>query len=288
MEVISFSLLRGVCQTPAYVAADRGFLAQEGIVAEVDIAPTAWVVPERLASGDVDFAVLPWTRIAAAKSRDEDLVLLCGSGWEEAALVVRPGMELRDVARVAVPQEGGMKDLTAAGLMRSIGLGPADALRLPSGDAAILSFVGHGADAAVMVEPYASMLEHLGMGRVLRRTGDVWPGAPGCSLATSRRLLEERPELVRSVVGAYVRAAASIDEDPADAAEVAARYIGVSAEIVLRALGENRPNVRALHNVDAMDGVLELMLELGYLKQKPEGFSELGFLEQILDGEAGE
>lgn len=282
MEVASFALLRGVCQTPAYIARDRGLFAAAGIDAQVEIAPTAWVVPRRLAAGEVDFAVLPWTRVATAKSMDEDLVLLCGSGHEEAAMVVRPGMALGDIRRVAVPQEGGMKDLTAAGLMRSIGLGPEDTVRLPSGDGAILSFVGEGAHAAVMIEPYASMLEHLGLGTVVRRTGDVWPGAPGCSLATSRRLLDERPDLVREVVRAYVRGAEHVSCHPHDAAAAAAPYIGVSEEIIRKALVSNEPNVRALQNAAAMDQILELMSDLGYIKQKPTDYAELGFLEEML------
>ena len=282
MEVVTFSLLRGVCQTPAYIAKDRGFFAEAGLDVQIEIAPTAWVVPKRLSDGEIDFAVLPWTRVATAKSQDEDLVLLCGSGHEEAALVLRPGIELEDVTSVAIPQEGGMKDLTAAGLMRSLGLGPDAAVRLPSGDGAIISFVGQGADAAVMVEPYASMLEFLGMGTVVRRTGDVWPGAPGCSLATSRCMIDESPELVHKVVAAYVRGANHVANHANEAAESAERYIGVSSEIIRKAFEANRPDVRALHNVEAMDQVLGLMADLGYIKSKPEDFADLSFLEAVL------
>lgn len=282
METVSLSLLRGVCQTPAYVAQDRGFFARAGVDAQIDVAPTAWVVPQRLAAGEIDFAVIPWTRVATAKSHGEDLVVICGSGFEEAALVLRPDVELAEVQTVAVPQEGGMKDLTAVGLMRSLTWNPGEPMRLPSGDAAILAFVGRAADAAVMIEPFATMLEFLGMGVVMRRTGDVWPGAPGCSLVTSRRLTEERPELVRSVVGAYVRGADYLRDHVDDAAEVASRYIGVSAEIVRKAFDQNRPNVRALHNVEAMDQVLNLMIDVGYIKEKPEGFAELSFLDEVL------
>lgn len=282
MKPAKFALLRGVCQTPAYVAKEKGFLADEGIDARLEVAPTAWVVPQRLARGDVDFAVIPWTRVAAAKAHGEDLVAICGSGIEEAALVLAPGVTLASVDSVAVPQEGGMKDLTAAGLIKSLGLHPTRTLRLPSGDAAILSFVGRAVDAAVMVEPYATMLEVLGMGKVVRRTGDVWPGAPGCSLATSRRTLLERPSLVQSVVRAYVRGADHVASDPADAARISAEYIGIHADIVRRALDANRPSVRALHNRKAMDGVLDLMTELGYLSERPTNFTDLSFVDQVL------
>jgi ABC-type nitrate/sulfonate/bicarbonate transport system substrate-binding protein len=287
MELAKFSLLRGICQIPAYVAAETGLFAQHGIDARIDIAPTAWVVPERLAGGALDFAVLPWTRVAAAKAHGEDLVLLAGSGIEEAALVVRRGLDVSDVRTVAVPHEGGMKDLTGAALMKSLGLGPEAVVRLPSGDGAILAFIGQGADAACMVEPYATMLERLGLGTIVRRTGDVWPGAPGCSLATSRRLLADRPDFVRAVVRAFVLGAERTTADPAAAAAIASRYIGVSADIVRAALDANQPDVRALHNTGAMRDILRLMGELGYLREIPDDFSELGLLEEALGLAAG-
>jgi NitT/TauT family transport system substrate-binding protein len=282
VDVASFSLLRGVCQTPAYVAKDRGLFAAAGVDARIDVAPTAWVVPKRLAAGEIDFAVLPWTRVATAKAQGEDLVAICGSGIEEAAFVVRNGVELEEIESVAVPQEGGMKDLTAAGLIRSLGLAPTTTLRLPSGDAAVLAFVGEACDAAVMVEPFATLVEHLKIGRVVRRTGDVWPGAPGCSLATARRTIRERPDSVRSVVAAYVRGAAHVRAHPDDAAEVAARYIGIGARIVRRALDANGPDVHALHNVGAMDRVLSLMRDLGYVREKPTDFTDLAFVDRAL------
>jgi NitT/TauT family transport system substrate-binding protein len=286
MTAVTFSLLRGVCQTPAYVAKDRGFFSEAGIDARVDVAPTAWVVPQRLAARTLDFAVLPWTRVAAAASMGEDLVAVCGSGHEEVALVLRPEVALGDVRTVAVPHEGGMKDLTAAGLMRSIGLGPEATLRLPSGDAAIIAFVGQAAEAAVMVEPYATMLVERGMGKVVRRTGDVWPGAPGCSLATSRRTVVERPDLVRAVVRAYVRGAEHVRRHPAEAADVASRWIGVSADIVRKAFDANLPEVRALHHAEAMDRVLDLMVDLGYVTSKPRGFTDLSFVDDVLAARA--
>ena len=168
MDKIVFALLRGVCQLPAYVAHSKGFLRDVDIDAELSIAPTAWTVPDRLLTGDVQFAVIPWTRVAADTSPDNRLTLISGSGIEEAAMVVREGMTIEQVHDVAVPTEGGIKDLTAMALIQKLHWQDANIIRMPSGDGAILSFVGEGADAASMVEPYATMLEHLGVGRVIR------------------------------------------------------------------------------------------------------------------------
>lgn len=283
MKRIRLALLRGVCQLPAYVAMERGFFAAEGIEAEPQVAPSAWTVPDRLHSGDVDFAVIPWTRVAADAPRDGNrLVLIAGSGVEEAALVLRTGLAPESVRSVAVPHEGGIKDLTAMALLRKLGWKDVRLVRQPSGDGAILSFVGQGADAAAMVEPYAAMLETLGLGRVLLRTGDVWPGAPGCSLTSTRARIEQDPDLVQRVVRAYVAAARHVLDSPDDAALAGEMYIGVSAAIIRRALLANRPQPQAIRNDEAMSAILSLMADLGYVEGTPsQGFRDLRFLDAL-------
>jgi NitT/TauT family transport system substrate-binding protein len=277
MAELTMSLLRGVCQTPAYAAHEAGFYADEGLDLDIEIAATAWLVPQKLESGNCQFAVMPWTRVAA--ERDNPLVLLAGSGLEEAAIVVRDGLDEDEVERVVVPLRGGIKDLTAMGLIRSLGWDDVEILRQPSGDGAIISFFGEGADAASMVEPYATMMEALGVGRVLRRTGDLWPGAPGCSLTTTAVLRDREPEVAAAVVRAYVRGAELVAAEPDAAAEMAARYIGVHPRFIRAALDHHPPSVDAIRNTAAMSQILDLMSSLGYTDGTPEGFADLTFLD---------
>jgi ABC-type nitrate/sulfonate/bicarbonate transport system substrate-binding protein len=282
MNRVRIALLRGVCQLPAYVAIDGGIFAAHGIEAEPVMVPTAWAIPDRLRGGELDFAVMPWTRVAAdIPVGSQRLVLVAGSGIEEAALVVRSGLAPEAVRKVAVPHEGGIKDLTAMALIRRLGWNDITLVRQPSGDGAILSFVGGGADAAAMVEPYAAMLEGLGMGRALLRTGDVWPGAPGCSLTTHGRRIEGSPELVQEVVAAYVEATRLVLADPDQAARIGESYIGVSAAHIRRALEVNRPHATAIRNDQAMAAILDLMRDLGYCAEPPAGYRDLRFLEAL-------
>jgi NitT/TauT family transport system substrate-binding protein len=263
---------------PAYAAKDMGLFERRGLDVRIEVAPTAFAVPERMLSGQVDFAVIPWTRVLTTNARERRLLLVCGSGCEEAAVVVRKGLRLADVRSIAVPQEGGMKDLTARALMESLGWAGRPTLRLPSGDGAILALIGGGADAASMVEPYATMLEELGIGNVVRRTGDVWPGAPGCSLATSARIAAEDPDLVRQVVEAFVEGADRVQREPEKASAIAARYIAMDAGLIRKALDRNRPDVDALRRREAMEGVVSWMIRLGYLDHWPEESLDLRYL----------
>lgn len=276
---IQISLLRGVCQIPAYVAYEKGFLSDAGLSATIDIAATAWLVPQKLMNGDSQFAVIPWTRVAAAEANDMPLVLLAGSGVEEAAILVRQGLDPSEVKKVAVPQRGGMKDLTAMGLMEMLGWQNVEKVRMPSGDAAILTLAGQGADAASMVEPYATMMEKLGLGTVIQRTGDVWPGAPGCSLTTSAAFRDSSPEVVHAMVGAFLRGVRFVQTDPDESAAIAADYIGVAAHFVRDALRRNQPDIDAIRNQAAMDSVLALMQDLDYVQRPPQNYLDLSFLD---------
>ncbi|MEO2031077.1 MAG: ABC transporter substrate-binding protein [Planctomycetaceae bacterium] len=282
MRKIRLSLLRGICQMPAYIAFERGFLKEAGIDADVEIAPTAWMVPQRMGSGDVQFAVIPWTRVVSSCDAGLPLRVICGSGIEEAAIVLQPGVEPEQVTRVAVPHEGGMKDLTAMSLVQKMGWQNAELVRMPSGDGAILAFLGEGGHAASMIEPYATILEERGLGRTIKRTGDVWPGAPGCSLSTTAQIVQEEPDLVERMVGAYLRAANFIDEQPDVASAIAGKYIGVDAKYIRKALQNNRPDVTAIQNTQAMEDVIELMMARQYLSRKPDEFAVTRFLEQAI------
>ncbi len=276
---IQISLLRGVCQVPAYVAHAKGYFEDRGVQAVLDVAATAWLVPQKLAQGESQFAVIPWTRVAAAEASDVPLVLLAGSGCEEAAIVVRRGLEPSAVRKVAIPLRGGMKDLTAMGLTATLGWEHVEQVRMPSGDGAILSLVGEGADAASMVEPYATMMEALGIGTVIRRTGDVWKGAPGCSLSTTVTMTEEAPEIVQAVVDAFVRGARFVHEQPDEAAKIAAGYIGINARFIREALHRTPHDLDAIRNHAAMDQILALMQRLGYIKKQPLNYSDLRLLD---------
>jgi ABC-type nitrate/sulfonate/bicarbonate transport system substrate-binding protein len=276
---IQISVLRGVCQMPAYVAHAKGYFQDRGVQSVLDVVATAWLVPRKLIDGDSQFAVIPWTRVAAAEANDVPLTLLAGSGCEEAAIVVRRGLQPADVRTVAIPQRGGMKDLTAMGLLESLGWKAVEPIRMPSGDGAILSLVGQGADAASMVEPYATMMEELGIGTVVRRTGDVWKGAPGCSLATTVKLTREDPGIVQAVVDAFVSGARFVRERPEEASEIAARYIGVNARFIREALRRNPPNLDAVRNDLAMSQILALMEQLGYIQRQPHSYRDLRFLD---------
>lgn len=283
MDNVQLNLLRGVCQIPAYVAHEMGFYRDAGCDVSLDIAATAWMIPHQFARKECDFAIMPWTRVAAGAAANEPMIVVAGSGVEEAAMVIRKELDPADVRSVSIPREGGIKDLTAMALIEKLGWDQVEIVRQPSGDGAIISFFGRGVDAASMVEPYATMFEDLDLGRVICRTGDIWKGAPGCSLTTRPELIEQQPGVVEAMVSAHLRGVAAVREQPEDCAAIAAKYIGISKEMILHSFASNRPDAHAIRNRDAMDRILDLMLRLGYIRNKPERYLDLRFMDRLAD-----
>ena len=78
MTRIQLSLLRGICQIPAYVAFKKGFFEDNGLDVHIEIVPTAWLVPNKLAAMETQFAMIPWTRSAVSQESDNPLVVLAG------------------------------------------------------------------------------------------------------------------------------------------------------------------------------------------------------------------
>ena len=125
------------------------------------------------------------------------------------------------------------------------------------------------------------MLEALGVGVVARRTGDIWQGAPGCSLTATVQMKTEKPEITEKVVRAFVNGTRYVHDNPKESAEIAHRYIGINARFIQQALQRNHPNVDAIRNQDAMDHILSLMMKLGYIQKKPSDYTDLTFLDKV-------
>jgi ABC-type nitrate/sulfonate/bicarbonate transport system substrate-binding protein len=131
-----------------------------------------------------------------------------------------------------------------------------------------------------MVEPYATMLEMMGTGTVIKRTADVWKGAPGCSLATTVSLKEAQTQLTQKMVMAFARGAMFVKTNPDESADIASNYIGINPRFIREALNVNSPDVNAIRNSGAMEGVLSLMIELGYINKMPANYADLSFLDK--------
>jgi ABC-type nitrate/sulfonate/bicarbonate transport system substrate-binding protein len=94
-------------------------------------------------------------------------------------------------------------------------------------------------------------------------------------------MLRDEPDVVRRVVAAFAQGADWTRQRPDEAAQIGAAYIGVHSRFIRAALGQNRPNVQALASTGAMNQILDLMQQLGYLRERPTDYVDLQYLQEL-------
>jgi ABC-type nitrate/sulfonate/bicarbonate transport system substrate-binding protein len=77
-----------------------------------------------------------------------------------------------------------------------------------------------------------------------------------------------------------MRAARHVETNRDEAARIGAKYIGLNPEIIRKVLNANRLNPDAIRNQAAMDQVIGLMVERGYIDKAPSGYKDLKFLDK--------
>ncbi len=287
--LINIGLIRGVCQMPAYIAHEKGFFKELGLDISYSINPAAWVLPTKLISGEISFGIIPWTRTVSARDNGDDMVVIAGSGYEEAATVVRRDSGITRLSelkgkRISLPAEGGMKDLTSQALFKKYDITPenTEIIRLPSGDAAMLSLLSGRADATTNVEPYATMAVKLGIGKVIARGKDVLPKTPGCSITTTNEFIQDHPEMTLNFLKAILKAEEFCNKEAVEAAEISSKYTGISAEIIREALKYNQPRIDITGSIDAMMRIVRLMKELRYIETMSQDFYNFELLKKAI------
>ncbi len=286
---IGVGVIRGVCQMPTYIAYEKGFFKEQNLNISLTVEPTAWMLPNKLISGEISFAVMPWTRVVSGRANGDPMVVIAGSGYEEPVTVVRNDANVNDFyelkgKRIGLPNEGGMKDLTSQAFFKKYNITSRNTkiLRFPSGDAAILALISGAVDSTTNVEPYATMMVKLGVAKILVRGKDIFPKTPGCSITVTDDYLRNHSDLALKFINACIKAEKFCSTNPDEAAEISSNYIGISAETIREALNYNRPHIDISESVKAMTQVTNLMVELGYIKKVPEDFYNFTLLKKAL------
>jgi len=286
MDKVNIKINRGICQLPACIAYEEGFFEEEGIEADLKYGLSAWMFEEELLRGETDFAYIPWTRVATANIKEKKLMIVAGSGKEEAVIVAKPELpqDLNSVKnlRIALPVEGGMKDLTGRGMIESLSLDNYELIRCPSGDSAQTAFIYNSANVSSMIEPYGTALEELGIGKIVKTQKEIWPGSPGCSFTTTYKNCIERKDLVQRVVNAFVKGVEFAHKNTERASVIGEKYIIVNRNFVKKSLERgSQPDYNALIDKGPQEEILELMKKLDYIKENPLDYFTEGFLDNV-------
>jgi NitT/TauT family transport system substrate-binding protein len=220
--------------TPLLVAHGKGYFEAEGVSAEKPVLLRSWAqLLEAFISGQVNVVHLlsPITVWARFGSKAPAKVV----AWNHtggSALTVRP--EISSVKElggktVAIPFWYSIHNVVVQALLRKNGLTPVAKRDAQPGPHEVQLVVMAPSDMApalasnqiagyIVAEPFNAAAETLGIGKVLRFTGDVWKDHACCVVFMHERDLQQRPEWSQKVVNAMVKAQLWTRENRAETA----------------------------------------------------------------------
>jgi NitT/TauT family transport system substrate-binding protein len=269
---------------PFYVAENQGFFEKEGVkVRCVHSHDPKRRMVQLLAEGEIDF----YTSISAiveAATRGVKVKALCATSNSRYPCAAR--QEIRsfaDLKNRKVMVGGGRSRNEVLWLCRRHGWSPDRDLQIVSGDLSKRAEAfSDPSFAAVFGRPqYLSWLKKGGFHLLAYPDkDDAWP--EGC-LATSQKLIEEKPELVQRVVNAVVAATDYARTRKDEAIAIAMKNIGYLGQ---EAIEGNYEVLREWYSSDISETAIAHVSEVLELKTnrqslKLEDFADLSFLTRI-------
>lgn len=226
-----------LCNSPTYIAYEKGFFAEEGIEAEL-ISSNFEANKVGLANGTIatvngDFQMFPSIEAGVQMSVVEGLHQGC------IKLNVLPDSDIQNAEdlrgkTIAVDEIGGTPHQVALLWLARNGLTAGDVTFLPfdDGNLELEALLKGQVDAAAMWDPLASISEKAGTVRAILDISKDEPfaGHYCCFLYASNKLLESDPELIAAELRAYHKAQNWIYENPEEAVQLVTEQQYVSIE----------------------------------------------------------
>lgn len=220
-----------MANAPAVIADKKGFFKDEGLVVELKQFGDGPVIQQAVASGDVDVAYVGAPPVYQWFSRGLDSVILAKVNYGQAALVAKADGPIHTLAdlkgkRLAGVNRGSGMDVLLRGyvLKEVAKLDPDTDLQLshmPAGNMNAALDTGV-VDAVFEWEPFISQSVLRGAGRVVFDVNEALPHYPWYVIASTRKLVSERPDDLVKLLRAHHKAIAFLHDHPEEADRIIA------------------------------------------------------------------
>lgn len=285
---ITFALgyLHNVQFAPLYLAAEKGYFAEEGI--EIEFAPIFEDESlTKISSNELQFGMSSGDQVLLARERGLPMVYVAGY-YQQApiAIVARHSLGLATPAdlagqTVALPGLFGVSYLGTLAILQAGGVAEGDVILNQIGFTQMDSFEKGESDVIVVfVNNELVRLENAGEAVTVFKVED-YIQLVSSGLVTNEETIENNPDLVRGMVAAITRGMSDAIADPDAAYEAAKKYVpelttadnaetAVQKEVlsdslllmVAEPLGETNPQ--------AWENTLDLLITMGMFSTRPD------------------
>ncbi len=237
-----------------------------------------------MAAGDLDIAYVGTTPPITAIDKGLEAKIVAGVQTQGSALVLSPSLaekyrepeDLRGL-KIATFPPGSVQDTILRRWLRENGLDlekDLDLRLMTGGGDAVSALMADAVDGIFVHSPYPEIAEFDKAGKVVVRSGEMWPNHACCCLVVSDKLIQEHPDLVKEILKIHIKATVYNVNYPDEAAQIYAERIGWDADKVKQSL-------KLWDGYWIYDPYIELDCVLEYAKT----IYELGFTDKLLTQE---
>ncbi|MBX5493132.1 MAG: ABC transporter substrate-binding protein, partial [Chloroflexi bacterium] len=287
---IGYSVLSGD-PLPIWVAKEAGLFARHGIEAELTYLGGSTRVVEAIMAGELRLGQIGGSSGLNAALGGADIVMVGSvASVFVQSLFARP--EISSVAdlrgrTIGVTARGATTDFAAQAVLRRAGMDPLrDATIIQTGGIAetLAAVQSGGAQAGVFPPPQTLRARAAGLRELVNLAAEREPFEQG-PLGTTRRYLQENPEVVRGFLRAIVEAIALTKKDEALAKQVLSQYartddpqeLEETYRIYVHSVVQPVPYVSA----EGLQAVLDLIENPRAREVRPEQFMDNSYLQEL-------
>jgi NitT/TauT family transport system substrate-binding protein len=281
---------------PIWMAKDAGLLARNGLDAQI-VMLTGNVPIMALVAGDTPISQMAGIGIINSALGGSDTVMIAGGTvtldwWVLSRPEIKTPAQLKGGA-VAISSFGTASDFVARFALQKIGLVPDKDVAFVQLGAPATRQAGlesNRVQATVHVPPSTFAAQKKGF-NVLADVAALGLPYQHTGVATTRKFIRERPEVVRSYIKAHVEAVHRLKTDREGGIRVLAKYMGgltdreVLEKTYDRAVAENILPRKQYPTLDGIKMILDTLAEKEPKAKaaKPQDFAELRFIKELDD-----
>lgn len=272
---IRYAAFAGMTGLGFWFGKEKGLFEEAGLNLEM-VEVTDKV--SAFAAGEIDFADMATTSAIIGAGRGAPFKIVASMFRTKGPFYLLARPAIKDVEglrgkRVGVSTIGSGMDVYTRVILKKHGLNPErDVTLINNGtyQQALASLEAGQVDATIIHEPFVSLAESKGTGRLLARGWDYLPTFHTGVLVASNAFINKHPDLVRRLIATYFKANTYAKEHTDELLDFGARYIKVDREVLKtalqreRILWENNPVV----DLKALEDTQRIQVELGFQSQR--------------------
>lgn len=283
---IRLGIFPNITHSPALVGIDQGFFRQAmgNVELDVKVFHAGPELMEAMAAGEVDMAYVGPGPALTGWARGMPVCIVAGANEGGAVLVATADADIAKVddlagKKVAIPQFGNTQDITLRHLLSEHGLkdkakgGNVTIIQAAPADVLIM-FVRGQVDAALLPEPWGSVLEKKGGARLVLNWNEIWHNGqyPTTVLLVDKLYAERYPAVVQAFIKGHAQAVEFIGNNQRESLQSISRQLKLMTnkelpeDILLSAF--NRSRATTALNPCVLQEFADLSVEAGYLKHQ--------------------